>query len=37
MSNVAPRRYFCSQCHVPQVKAKELIANDFEPVEAMRH
>ena len=37
MSNVSGLRYFCTQCHVPQVKAKELIANDFEPVDSMRH
>jgi len=37
MSNVSARRYFCTQCHVPQVKAKELVTNDFQPVDAMRH
>jgi cytochrome c-type protein NapB len=37
MANVSARRYFCSQCHVPQVKAKPLVQNDFEPVDAMRH
>ena len=37
MSNVSARRYFCNQCHVPQVKAKPLVKNDFQPVDAMRH
>jgi cytochrome c-type protein NapB len=37
MSNVSARRYFCSQCHVPQVDAQPLVENTFEPVDAMRH
>lgn len=37
MSNVSARRYFCTQCHVPQVKAAPLVENDFQPVDAMRH
>ncbi len=32
MSNVAPRRYFCNQCHVPQVNAKPLVGNSFQSV-----
>lgn len=32
LSNVAPRRYFCTQCHVPQTDAKPLVANTFKPV-----
>ncbi|MDQ7001299.1 MAG: nitrate reductase cytochrome c-type subunit [Ghiorsea sp.] len=27
--NISPRRYFCTQCHVPQTNAKPLISNDF--------
>jgi cytochrome c-type protein NapB len=27
---VSPRRYFCVQCHVPQVDAKPLIANTYQ-------
>jgi len=27
--NISPRRYFCTQCHVPQRDAKPLIANMF--------
>ena len=30
LSDVSPRRYFCQQCHVPQVEAPELIENTFE-------
>jgi cytochrome c-type protein NapB len=37
MSNVSARRYFCLQCHVPQVNAQPLVENTFEPVDAMRH
>lgn len=35
MSNVAPRRYFCSQCHVPQADVKPLVENSFQPVKNM--
>jgi len=31
LSEVSPRRYFCLQCHVPQVEAKPLVDNDFAP------
>ena len=29
LADVSPRRYFCTQCHVPQADAKPLIQNDF--------
>ncbi len=29
-SKIAGRRYFCVQCHVPQVDSEPLIANDFK-------
>jgi len=32
LSNVSPRRYFCSQCHAPQTDADQLIENDFKTV-----
>lgn len=35
-ANVAARRYFCTQCHVPQVDAKPLVENTFQPVETIR-
>lgn len=36
LSNVSARRYFCMQCHVPQVDAMPLVENTFEPVDAMK-
>ena len=30
---VTPRRYFCTQCHVPQTDAKPLVESDFMPAE----
>jgi len=35
LANVSARRYFCTQCHVPQVGAKPLVENDFQPVTAI--
>lgn len=35
LANVSARRYFCQQCHVPQVNAPALIANVFKPVTAI--
>ncbi len=29
LATLSPRRYFCSQCHVPQLEAKLLVENDF--------
>ncbi len=29
---MSPRRYFCMQCHVPQMDARELVENDFVDV-----
>ncbi|HKM98847.1 MAG TPA: nitrate reductase cytochrome c-type subunit [Buttiauxella sp.] len=31
LSNVAPRRYFCLQCHVPQTDASPIVGNTFTP------
>lgn len=30
LDNVSPRRYFCTQCHVPQTDAKPLVENTFQ-------
>lgn len=30
LDQVSPRRWFCTQCHVPQSNAKELVHNDFK-------
>jgi cytochrome c-type protein NapB len=35
LSNVSARRYFCTQCHVPQVNSQPLVENTFEPVDTM--
>lgn len=35
LSDVAPNRYFCTQCHVPQAEARPLVDNAFEPVESI--
>ncbi len=37
LANIAPRRYFCNQCHVPQVNAKPLVENTFRPIKAIKH
>lgn len=36
LANVSARRYFCQQCHVPQVDAPPLVENTFQPLDAMR-
>lgn len=35
LATVSPRRYFCEQCHVPQINSEALIENTFEAVEAV--
>ena len=35
LANVSARRYFCTQCHVPQVNARPLVENTFEPIQAI--
>ena len=30
LADVTPRRYFCTECHVPQTDAKPLVDNTFE-------
>lgn len=34
-ADVTPRRYFCTQCHVPQHETPELIENDFVDAESL--
>lgn len=36
LSNISPRRYFCLQCHVPQMDAKALVENKFTRAEGLR-
>lgn len=35
LANVSARRYFCTQCHVPQADAKPLVNNTFKPVKSI--
>ena len=37
LANIAPRRYFCTQCHVPQVDAAPLVENTFDPLKTIKH
>ena len=37
LANIAPRRYFCTQCHVTQVDAAPLVENTFNPLKAIKH
>ena len=30
LDNISPRRYFCTQCHVPQTDAKPLVGDEFK-------
>ncbi len=36
LANVAARRYFCTQCHVPQVNAPPLVENTFEALKTIK-
>lgn len=36
LDSVSPRRYFCTQCHVPQSDAKPLVANTYERAKGMK-
>ena len=36
LSNISPRRYFCTQCHVPQTDARPLVENQFIPAQGVR-
>lgn len=33
LAAVSPRRYFCTQCHVPQHDAKPLVENQFKNID----
>lgn len=35
LSDVAAERYFCTQCHVPQVDRPSLVENRFRPIDAL--
>lgn len=36
LANIAARRYFCTQCHVPQVDAPPLVENTFNPLKTVK-
>ncbi|PKQ10493.1 MAG: ferredoxin [Alphaproteobacteria bacterium HGW-Alphaproteobacteria-1] len=36
MDTVAGTRWFCNQCHVPQVNAPELVGNTFTPSNSLK-
>lgn len=36
MATLAPRHYFCTQCHVTQSDAKPLVENTFRPVPSVK-
>ena len=35
LATVTPRRYFCTQCHVPQHESKPLVENQFIDADAL--
>jgi cytochrome c-type protein NapB len=35
LASVSPRRYFCTQCHVPQNVANPPVSNDFVDIDTM--
>ena len=35
LANISARRYFCTQCHVPQVNTAPLVENTFKPITAI--
>lgn len=36
LANVSAQRYFCTQCHVPQMDAQPLVENTFESVDVLQ-
>ncbi len=35
LASVSPRRYFCTQCHVPQRDVKPLVGNSFVDIDTL--
>ncbi|GAA0593994.1 nitrate reductase cytochrome c-type subunit [Caenispirillum bisanense] len=35
LGSVAPRRYFCTQCHVQQTDARPLVSNSFVDIDSL--
>lgn len=36
LGNISPRRYFCTQCHVPQTETRPLVENTFKRAEGLK-
>jgi cytochrome c-type protein NapB len=36
LGDVTPRRYFCTECHVPQTDARPLVPNTFEDMTLLK-
>lgn len=36
LDHITGNRYFCKQCHVPQVETKPLVDNKFQPTTSVR-
>ena len=37
LAAVTPRRFFCTQCHVPQMDVQPVVGNTFEDVDTVIH
>ena len=35
LASVSPRRYFCTQCHVPQAEVEPVVENRFEDIDTI--
>jgi nitrate reductase (cytochrome), electron transfer subunit len=35
LAAVSPRRYFCNQCHVPQLEVEPIVGNQFEDIDTV--
>lgn len=35
LASISPRRYFCTQCHVPQHNVRAPVANDFVDIDSL--
>lgn len=35
LTSVSPRRFFCTQCHVTQLRVRPLVGNDFVDVDSL--
>lgn len=35
LAEVSPRRYFCNQCHIPQLDSRTLVDSDFQDMDTL--